>query len=146
MGSRMEMKMKFDELTTEQKKQVKQNYMVRLAEKGMLMQFLQGDDHEEERGPTWEEMEDADNLVSDDIMRKEGVDYVEGDFGPDGYEVRDCDKILRWALENITFSRLTEEHPRAVFLHSKVIGSAVKFAIDWTREKIARKCSELVME
>jgi len=138
--------MTFDELTPEQKLQVKQEYLVRLANKGMLMQFLQGDEHEEERDPSWEEMADADKLVPDKLVRSECVDYSDDDFGPDGYKVRDCDKILRWALENITFSRLTEEHPRAVFLHSKVIGSAVKFAIDWVREKVARKCSELVKE
>lgn len=138
--------MKFDELTDEQRLQVKQNFLCRLADKGVLMKFLYGENSEEERGPSWEEMEEADRLVPDDLMMKENVDYFPEDFGPEGYCVRDCDKILRWALENITFTRLTEEHPRAVFLHSEVIGSAVKFAIDWVREKIARKCSELVME
>lgn len=138
--------MTFDELTPLQKIQVKQDYLVRLADNGILMQFLQGDEHEEERGPSWSELADADSLVSDDIMRKEGVDYVEGDFGPDGYEVRDCDKILRWAVKNITFEKLTEDHPKAIFLHSTEIGSAVRFALEWAREKVARKCSELVME
>ena len=138
--------MTFDELTPKQKLQVKQDYLVRLADKGMLMQFLQGDEHEEERGPSWEEMADADKLVPDELMRSEGVDYVEDDFGPDGYEVRDCDKILRWALKNITFDKMTEDHPKAIFLHRMEIGSAVRFALEWAREKVARKCSELVME
>lgn len=138
--------MKYDELTPEQKHQVKQDYLVRLADKGILMQFLQGDEHEEERGPSYDELADADNLVSDDIMRKEGVDYVEGDFGPDGYDVRDCDKILRWAVKNITFDKLTKDHPKAIFLHRMEIGSAVRFALEWAREKVAQKCSELVME
>ena len=138
--------MTFDELTPEQKLQVKQYYLMRLADKGILMQFLQGDEHEEERGPSYDELADADKLVSDDIMRNEGVDYVEEDFGPDGYEVRDCDKILRWAVKNITFDKLTEDHPKAIFLHRMEIGSAVRFALDWAREKVARKCSELVIE
>ena len=138
--------MTFDELTPEQKLQVKQYYLMRLADKGILMQFLQGDEHEEERGPSYDELADADKLVSDDIMRNEGVDYVEEDFGPDGYEVRDCDKILRWAVKNITFDKLTEDHPKAIFLHRMEIGSAVRFALEWAREKVARKCSELVIE
>ena len=138
--------MTFDELTPEQKIQVKQNYMVRLADKGMLMQFLQGEEHEEERGPSWDEMADADKLIPDDLMRREGVDYVEDDFGHEGYEVRYCDKIIRWALKNLTFDKLTEDHPKAIFLHRMEIGSAVRFALEWAREKVARKCSELVME
>lgn len=138
--------MPFDELTPKQKLQVKQDYLVRLADKGMLMQFLQGDEHEEERGPSWEEMADADKLVPDELMRSEGVDYVEDDFGPDGYEVRDCDKILRWALKNITLDKLTEEHPKARFMFDSAMMAAVAMAIDWAREKIARKCSEMVME
>lgn len=138
--------MKFDELSPEQKLQVKQDYLVRLADKGKLVEFLFGEGYEVERGPTWDELEDADNLVSDDIIRKEGVDYVEGDFGPDGYEVRDCDKILRWALKNITFDKLKEDHPKAIFLHRTEIGSAVSFALEWAREKVVQKYSELVME
>ena len=138
--------MTFDELTSLQKIQVKQDYLVRLADKGILMQFLQGDEHEEERGPSWSELADADILVSDDIMRNEGVDYVEDDFGPDGYEVRDCDAILRWALKNITLDKLTEEHPKARFMFDSAMMAAVAMAIDWAREKIARKCSEMVME
>lgn len=136
--------MTFDELTPEQKLQVKQDYLVRLADKGILMQFLQGDEHEEERGPSYDELADADNLVSDDIMRKEGVDYVEGDFGPDGYEVRDCDKILRWALKYITLDNMTED--TGTFLLNEASMSAARKALDWAREKVARKCSELVME
>lgn len=138
--------MTFDELTTLQKIYAKQDYLVRLADKGILMQFLQGDEHEEERGPSWSELADADNLVSDDIMRKEGVDYVEEDFGPDGYEVRDCDKILRWALKNITFDKLAEDHPKAKFIFDSAMVSAVMMAIEWAREKVAKKCSELAME
>lgn len=136
--------MTFDELTPEQKLQVKQDYLVRLADKGILMQFLQGDEHEEERGPSWDELADADSLVSDDIMRKEGVDYVEGDFGPDGYEVRDCDKILRWALKYITLENMMEDTGTSLLNEASM--STARKALDWAREKVARKCSELVME
>jgi hypothetical protein len=136
--------MTFDELTPEQKIQVKQDYLVRLADKGILMQFLQGDEHEEERGPSYDELANADNLVSDDIMRKDGVDYVEGDFGPDGYDVRDCDKILRWALKYITLDNMTEDS--GTFLLDEASMSAARMALDWAREAVARKCSELVME
>ena len=137
--------MPFDELTPEQKLQVKQDYLVRLADKGMLMQFLQGDEHEEERGPSWEEMADADKLVPDELIRSEGVDYVEDDFGPDGYEVRDCDKILRWAVANINYKKFKESYPN--FHPEKVwVDSAINMALDWAREAVARKCSELVME
>lgn len=138
--------MTFDELTPEQKLQVKQAYLNRLADKGMLMRFLYGTAAEEERGPTWEELAEADELVSDEIMRSDGVDYVAEDFSPDGHEVRDCDKILRWALANITFDKMTEEHPKARFMFDSAMMAAVAMAIDWAREKIARKCSEMVME
>ena len=137
--------MNFDELTPLQKIQAKQDYLVRLADKGILMQFLQGDEHEEEREPSWSELADADKLVSDDIMRKEGVDYVEGDFGPDGYEVRDCDKILRWAVANINYKKFKEAHPN--FHPAEVwVDSVINMALDWAREAVAQKCSELVME
>lgn len=136
--------MTFDELTHEQKIQVKQDYLVRLSDKGILMQFLHGDEHEDERDPSWSELADADNLVSDDIMRKEGVDYVEGDFGPDGYEVSDCDKILRWALKYITLENMMED--TGTFLLDEASMSAARMSLDWAREKVARKCSELVMD
>ena len=136
--------MTFDELTPLQKIQAKQDYVVRLADKGILMQFLQGDEHEEERGPSWSELADADKLVSDDIMRKEGVDYVKEDFGPDGYEVRDCDKILRWALKYITLDNMMED--TGTFLLDEASMSAARMALDWAREAVARKCSELVKE
>jgi len=72
--------MQFDELSPEQKLQVKQDYLNRLADKGILMRYLYGSSAEEERGPTWGELANADELVPDDTMRADGVDYVAGDF------------------------------------------------------------------
>lgn len=130
--------MTFDELTPEQKLQVKQDYLVRLADKGRLVEFLFGEGYEVERGPTWEELEDADNLVPDDLMREEGVDYVAEDFGPEGYDVRECDKIMRLAMKNVCYVRFMEDHPG--FVPDDATSSAILMAIEWARDAFERTC------
>lgn len=79
--------MSFDELTAEQKLQAKQNFLVRIADKGMFIKTMKqwhtdayANEDDNERGPSWGEMSDADNLVPDEVMRKEGVEYSPGDF------------------------------------------------------------------
>lgn len=78
--------MPFSELTDEQKHDVKENFLVRLADKDMFIRQMKEwhpdkyAGETEERGPSWGEMADADILVPDEVMEAEGVDYEEGDF------------------------------------------------------------------
>lgn len=75
--------MTYDELSPEQKHDVKENYMIRLADEGCFIRTIYGDDaNEPERGPTQGELCDADELISDEEMRElsEGVAFVAEDF------------------------------------------------------------------
>ena len=83
----------------------------------------------------------ADELAE---LKGDGNEIRRDDCGPEGCEARDCDKILRWALANITFDNMTED--TGTFLLDEASMSAARMALDWAREKVARKCSELVME
>lgn len=70
--------MTYDELTTEQRLQVKQRYMTKLADEGNFVEVMYGDGGEE-RGPSYGELADADRLVPDDVVR-DGTVYTEEDF------------------------------------------------------------------
>lgn len=133
--------MSFDELTEEQKLQVKQNYLVRLADKDMFIKTMKqwhpeayGNEDDKERGPSWGEMSDADKLVSDDVMRQEGVEYVSGDFGDEewpkqekkqekkGIETTVVEGVPQWAVDyfvNAETSGLDEEDLKLVTEYEK---------------------------
>ena len=70
--------MTYDELTPEQRLQVKQRYMMKLADEGNFVEVMYGDGGEE-RGPSYGELADADRLVPDDVVRDRTV-YTEEDF------------------------------------------------------------------
>ena len=78
--------MTFEELNKDQKTQVKQQFMIRLANDGVFianMRRWHPDDYppgEEERGPSWGEMADAYDLVPDEAVAQDGVNYVLEDF------------------------------------------------------------------
>lgn len=100
--------MLFDELTDEQKLQVKQDYLVRLADKDMFIKTMKqwhpdayGNEDDKERAPSWGEMADADELVPDDVMRQEGVEYVSGDFGREEGSQQDKNEIETTVVEGI---------------------------------------------
>ena len=69
--------MTYDELTPDQKFQVKQGYMMKLADEGNFMVVIYGGG--EERGPSYGEIADADRLVPDDLVR-DGTLYTKEDF------------------------------------------------------------------
>lgn len=70
--------MTYDELTPGQRLQVKQRYMMKLADEGNFVEVMYGD-RGEERGPSYGELADADRLVPDDVVR-DGTVYTEEDF------------------------------------------------------------------
>lgn len=85
-------KMTYDELSEDQKTQVKQQLMISLANNGVFianMRRWHPDDYqpdEVERGPSWGELSDAYDLVPDEAVAQDGVNYVLEDFeGGDGY-------------------------------------------------------------
>ena len=73
--------MTYDELTPEQKLQVKQDYLCRLADEGCFIEVVYGNG-EEERGPSYGELADADILVPDDVIwdKFAGTMFTEDDF------------------------------------------------------------------
>ena len=75
--------MRWEELSPEQKHEVKKHYMVSLADKARLIKTIYGKDADEpERGPSQGELCDADELISDEAMAAEyaGTNFVDEDF------------------------------------------------------------------
>ena len=75
--------MTWDELSPEQKHDVRENYMVKLADEGRFIKTIYGENADElERGPTQGELCDADQLISDEEMKLEceGIEFVAEDF------------------------------------------------------------------
>lgn len=135
--------MSFDELTEEQKILAKQDYLVQLSDKDMFVKTMKqwhpdvySNEDNEERSPSWGEMADADNLVSDEVMRQEGVGYVPGEFGCEegsnqdkkqennGIETTVVDGIPQWAVDyfvNSETSGLDEEDIKLVTEYEKIL-------------------------
>lgn len=133
--------MTYDELSDEQKLQAKQDYLLRLADKDMFIKTMKqwhpeeyGNEDDKERAPSWGEMSGADELVSDDVMRQEGVEYVPGDFGDEedqkqdkkneknGIETTVVEGIPQWAVcyfVNAETSGLDEEDLKLVTEYEK---------------------------
>jgi hypothetical protein len=75
--------MVWEELSPEQRHEVKENYMIRLADEGRFIKTIYGDNADEpERGPSQGELYDADYLISDDEIKEEcdGIEFVAEDF------------------------------------------------------------------
>lgn len=75
--------MRWEELSREQKHDVKENYKVSLADEGRFIKTIYGEDADEpERGPSQGELLDADELISDEEMAAEyaGTEFVAEDL------------------------------------------------------------------
>ena len=82
--------MKFDELDADHKLSAKQDYLLRLADKGRFIAVIYGPGNGPERDPSYGELSEADRLVDDETMRSDGVDYVPDDF--------EREKMKRWIV------------------------------------------------
>ena len=145
--------MPFSELTDEQKHDVKENFLIRLADKDMFIKQMKEwhpDKYAwetEERGPSWGEMADADILVPDEVMEAEGVDYEEGDFLERGCDVHECiDSLKRWIIREVTTTEYMNTHPESKWMHDVLVNSAVNAVMSWARLKIIEKCDEMEKE
>jgi hypothetical protein len=73
-----------NDLTRDQIVELKQNYLERLADEGVLNEVLYDDAEadEEADGVSYEELANADALVSDDVIFREyeGTVFTEDDF------------------------------------------------------------------
>jgi len=68
-------------------------------------------DGSEERGPSWHELAIADQLVSDDVMRNQGIEYVPEDFcssSPDDPRLFTPEFVHDWCNKYITPKRYME--------------------------------------
>ncbi len=145
--------MKFSELTDEQKHDVKENFLISLADKDMFIRQMKEwhpdkySGETEERGPSWGEIADADILVPDEVMEAEGVDYEEGDFQERGCDVRECiDKLKRWVIREVSTSEYMKAHPESTWMHDVLVNSAVHAVMSWAIRKIIEKCEEMEKE
>jgi hypothetical protein len=128
--------MSFDELTGEQKLQVKQDYLVRLVNEGVFIKTMKQwhpdvyINENEERGPSLGEMADADNLVPDDAICQEGIRYVPDDFDceegsnqeKNGIVTTVVNGIPQWSVDyfvNAETSGLDEEDLKLVTEYEK---------------------------
>ena len=70
--------MEIRELTAEQRIELKQAYMYRLADQGVFAEVV-GRDYDE---PSYEDLARADDIVPDDVIEREfeGVEFCDDDF------------------------------------------------------------------
>jgi hypothetical protein len=143
----------FSELTPEQKHDVKENFLISLADKGMFIRQMKEwhpdkyAGETEERGPSWGEMADADILVPDEVMEAEGVDYCEDDFSSSSASERsDIDRLKHWIIREVTTSEYMNTHPESTWMQDVLMYSAVSAVMSWARLKIIEKCEEMERE
>lgn len=88
--------MNVHELNRKQLVELKQSYLVRLADEGNFISVIY-DNGEEERNPSYSEMADADTLVPDDIIfdTYSGTCFSTDDFSEDSNSMVNEDDIRR---------------------------------------------------
>lgn len=132
--------MTWDELSPEQKHDVKEKYMVKLADEGRFIKTIYGDDAEEpERGPSQGELCDADQLISDEEMKAEceGICFVPGDFASSrpSEQWRFVPAFIKgWCDANLTTKAYENDKER---LH---VNCDITEGIKYAKEKIKDMC------
>jgi len=117
--------MQWDDLNPEQKYDVKENYMVRLAEEGRFIKTIYGENSDEpaERGPTQGELCLADQLISDEEMKLEckGIEFVAEDFSSSTCSTCSSQSeqwrftpgfVSKWAEYKLTVPQYEADHDR----------------------------------
>ena len=102
--------MQWDELSDAQKHDMKEAYIIRLADEGKFVEVIYGDGSEE-RGPSWGELANADKLIPDDVMRDQGVDYMPEDCpssSPDDLRLFTPEFVHDWCNRYITQKKYME--------------------------------------
>lgn len=147
--------MKFDELNEDQKMCAKQDFMLRLADKGRFIEVIYGPGNGAERAPSWKELAEADRLVPDNMLRREDVDYVPEDFSPitdhndhkhpsrwEEIEVRLRNRInyTRFLIENVEYQSLVDKPIRVEKVLCDVFNwMDMKIKIECDRARESRK-------
>lgn len=131
--------MTWDELSPAQKHDMKEAYLVRLADKGRFVEVVYGDGNEE-RGPSYGELADADRLVPDDVMRDQGIDYVPEDCpssSPADDRLFTPEFVREWCDRNLLASKYREE--------TGTMCEMVRHTgIRWARRKVQDLCDRFV--
>lgn len=132
--------MTWDELSPEQKHDVKENYMIRLADEGRFIKTIYGEDcEEEERGPSQGELCDADQLISDEKMEEE---YAGTCFFPEDFLSSSPSELWRfmptfvkgWCDANLTTKAYEKDRDR---LH---VNCDITEGIQYAKGKIKDLC------
>lgn len=132
--------MTYDELSDDQKLQVKQDLLERLADRGIFIKTMKrwnpdGYSMEaKERDPSCSEILEAGKLVPDEVMRDKCVDYSSEEFEPS--EDPECRCTVSWLGNNIAMDKFLKEHPGHVCVDDP---NMYKFGCDvlkWAIEKI----------
>ena len=131
--------MTWDELSPEQKHDAKKAYLCRLADEGRFIEVVYngGDGVEEERGPSYEELANADALVPDDVMRNEGVCYVPEDFmssSPDDPRLFTPEFVHEWCNLHLTVAEYDKDNDK---LHTNC---DVVSGFEWAKRKLQDLC------
>jgi hypothetical protein len=128
--------MTWDELSPEQKHDIKEAYLIRLADEGRFIEVVYGDGVGEERGPSSGELADADRLVSDDVMRDQEVDYAPEDCpssSPTDLRLFTPEFVHEWCNQKL----LTSRYRKRI---GPVYGRAIPTGIRWARQMVQGLC------
>lgn len=134
------MTMTWDKLSPAQKHDIKENYMVRLADEGRFIKTIYGEDAEEpERGPSQGELCDADQLISDEEMKEiyGGTVFVAEDFSGSSpsEQWRFMPTFVKgWCDANLTTKAYEKDKDR---LH---VNCDITEGIQYAREKLKDMC------
>lgn len=133
------MTMTWDKLSPRQKHEVKEHYLIGLADAGKFIETIYGQDKEPERGPSQGELANADKLVSDETMKEiyGTTIFVADDFfssSPHEPEAFTPRLIFNWCANHLTQKGFAEARDR---LH---VNCDIVDGIFWSRELIQDFC------
>ena len=127
--------MTWDELSPAQKRDMKEAYLVRLADEGRFVKVMYGDGGEE-REPSFGELANADRLVPDDVMRDQGIDYAPEDCpssSPVDGRLFTPEFVHDWCSQNLLASKYREEM-------GTVCELTLHTGVRWARRKVQDLC------
>ena len=133
------MTMTWDKLSPAQKHEIKERYLIALADAGNFIETIYGQNKEPERGPSQDELVNADKLVSDETMKEiyGATIFVADDFfssSPHDLEEFTPRLVFNWCAHHLTQKKFAEARDR---LH---VNCDIVDGIHWSRDLIEDFC------